>query len=774
MKLFKRILVVIGVIIFFLALNLTFYLSGLEPEYNGEKNMSGISSDVEVIFDTYGVPHIYAENNTDAYRALGYVHAQDRLWQMELMRRIAPGRLSEIFGPDLIETDKFFKTLGIHRVTKMEVEQLNNSENEELKEYIDAYLAGVNQFMEEGPTPIEFLILGLDKEPYTSEDIYNVMGYIGFSFARAQKTDPIMTKIVNELGEDYAFDLDIVDKGTTERIRNYKVDKLDQILAKTHSVLNSIPAPIWTGSNSWVVSPQKSATGQVIFANDPHMGISQPGVWYEAHIKTPTWERYGYHAALVPFALLLHNRQYAIGLTMFQNDDADLYVNSEITETLTETIYVKGEESIDVTVQLTDQGPIINDVLGHVEGDPMALWWIFLQEDMDSFEALYTLNHSDGIDGVRNGASKIAAPGLNVMYGDAEGNIAWWASGKLYLMNDSINRNFVLDASDSAQTARNWLSFSENPQAENPPWHYVYSTNNQPDSIKGGLYPGYYTSDNRGERIVSLLESKDKISVEDYKDFFLDKTSDGFSNTSKLIAENITAENDAEKAALDAIENWDGSHTKESIAPTVFYKLIFHITKEAMEELQIDDFVAFFNTPLMKRSVPLLISNEASPWWDDIRTEEKESHGAILQRAFEITVKELEEQTGAPSKWQWGNVHTLEHPHAMGKVALLKPFLNVGAYEMDAGDEVLNKLDFIRNASGKYPIVTAPSTRRIVNFADIENSLSILPSGQSGNPLSDHYDDQADMYAQGKWRKMMMNEEEIRKTSLNILHFKSE
>ena len=188
-----------------------------------------------------------------------------------------------------------------------------------------------------------------------------------------------------------------------------------------------------------------------------------------------------------------------------------------------------------------------------------------------------------------------------------------------------------------------------------------------------------------------------------------------------------------------------------------------------MDELPVEDFDAFFNTHLMKRSVSKFYLNNRSVWWDNKETETIETRSDIVNEAFRLTVAELTEQLGDVADWRWDEVHTLEHPHPIGKVSLLRRFFNVGTFKMDAGDEVLNKLSFQRNGTGEYPITSGPSTRRLINFADVENSLSILPTGQSGNPFSPHYDDQAEMYVQGKWRKMMMNETEIREKSPNTL-----
>ena len=199
--------------------------------------------------------------------------------------------------------------------------------NSETYKLSTAYLSGINQFLENGPTPIEYTLIGINKEKFTLNDMYNILGYMSFSFAMAQKTDPLLSVIQQKLGEDYSKELNIDSIPNSTFIKNSKStpESLENIVTQATEVLETLPIPSFIGSNSWVVSPNKTATGKVLFANDPHIGFSQPSVWYEAHIVTPNYEMYGYHIAGIAFPLLGHNRNYAYGLTMFENDDIDFY-----------------------------------------------------------------------------------------------------------------------------------------------------------------------------------------------------------------------------------------------------------------------------------------------------------------------------------------------------------------------------------------------------------------------------------------------------------------
>ena len=333
MRILKKILIGILILLVIAAILGFVYVNSLKPQYSGDLELDGLKAEVSTYFDEYGIPHIYAQNEEDAFATLGYVHAQDRLWQMELVKRIAPGRLSEILGKELLPTDKFFATLGIEEASEKAIAKIDK--NSMPYKLAMAYINGVNQYIEKGATPIEFSLVGVEKEPYTLKDMYNTFGYMAFSFAMAQKTDPMLTAIKEKLGADYLKDLDILSNPNSTFIKNSKpnIEVFQELSSQITQITKNLPISQFVGSNSWVVSPKKTSTGSVIFANDPHIAYSQPSVWYEAHIVTPNYEMYGYHLAGVAFPILGHNRDFAYGLTMFENDDIDFYIEENKEQT---------------------------------------------------------------------------------------------------------------------------------------------------------------------------------------------------------------------------------------------------------------------------------------------------------------------------------------------------------------------------------------------------------------------------------------------------------
>jgi penicillin G amidase len=797
MKIFKKILLVLLLIILAIALFITIYLQLSKPKYEGELQLKNIKSETTVYFDDYGVPHIYANSQADALTALGFVHAQDRLWQMELMRRIAPGRLSEIFGSKALKSDLFFAGLGIDEASAKAIATVDKSS--ESYKLAMAYLDGINQYIECGKTPVEFRFLGLEKTKFELKDIYNTFGFMAFSFAMAQKTDPLLTDIRDKYGMNYLKDFGINGEFGTTQLKNFdgKTKEFAEISKAVSAILDNSEVPAFIGSNSWIIGGAKTKSGKVILANDPHIGFSQPGTWYEAHIVTPDYEHYGYYLAGTPFPLLGHNRQYAYGITMFENDDIDLYqetnnpldANEYATpqgfakyELRKKTIKVKDSSDVVLNLKISRHGVIVNDILvrnldtkaGLKQKNPVAMQWIYTRQPIKILDATYALCHAKNLANFKENIPLIAAPGLNIMYGDAAGNIAWTTSGKLYKHNPNVNTNFILDGASAKDDITEFLDSSKNPQSVNPPNNFLYSSNNQTEAVDGFLYPGYYLPKDRADRISNLLTPKNDWMKEDVAKMIVDNTS----STAEMMVKNMllsldTAKlNNNEKQAFNYLKEWKATNNQQDVAPTIYNKWIYCYLKNTFkDELGEENFKIFLTTHIMKQVIENQISNENSPWWDDITTNKlKETQQEILAKSFKESITGLENQLGNNvNSWTWNRVHTLEIQHPMGKVTALRNFFNVGPFPVSGCNEVINNMIFIHNEKNENKVMAGPSTRRIIDFSDIENSLSILPTGQSGNPMSKHYDDQNQMFLQGKFRKMMMNKEEIISKSTKLV-----
>ncbi len=783
MKILKKALKYFLIFSLFLLVGLWLYTKTLAPNYAGEIALKNLSEKVEIHFDAIGVPHINAQNQQDAYRALGYVHAQDRLWQMELIRRIAAGRLAEIFGEKLIETDTFMSGLGIEESAQETIQNLEKQS--EMYQLSMAYLEGVNQYIAEGKTPVEFTIVGVEKEMYTLKDMYNVFGYMAFSFAVAHKTDPLLSEVKEVLGENYLNEL--ID-AESQNLTFIKSERNPQIKAAfgvaMQKLFEVLPISPFIGSNSWVLGPEKTKNGKVIFANDPHIGYAQPSVWYQSHIKTPDYELYGFNLALIPFPLLGHNSDYAYGLTMFENDDVDFYIEEnnpanameyktatgyETYQLIDKRIKVKGQEDLVYQIKVSQHGPIMNNIIKHLDDErPIAMQWIYTALENKILEVGYEISHAKNLTDFKKGASKLHAPGLNMMYGDAKDNIAWFASGKLYRYRDSLYTKTYLEGASGDDEILEYLDFEENPQAVNPSWHYVYSANNQPDAVGGKLYPGYYLNESRAKRIVDLVAPKDDWTKEEVAEMMNDVTAPV---APPIIANFIksldkTALSPSEKIALSNLRNWKGNFDTNEIGPVIYNRIVYEFQKNTFSDEMGKAFNQFSNTPLIEKVLPVQMAREESVWWDDVSTKDKvENKQDIVMKSFKNAFLFLQNQLGENvENWTWDRVISVEYKHTLGAIPALRSLFNVGPFVTSGGDQVINNQIYDIDSTGYYKVKAGPSTRRVIDFSDVENSLAILPTGQSGRVFSKHYKDQAAKYLHGAYMPMQLNQAAILKS----------
>lgn len=784
----KKIILALFLFIILAIIGLFVYVQTLRPDYSGDLSMHGLDAKVEVHYDTYGIPHIYAETDNDAWQALGYVHAQDRLWQMELLRRIGAGRLSELFGNNTLKTDKFFRTLGIDAYSSKSAARFSANSPPAVQDKVHAYLTGVNHFIDHGPTPIEMHLVGANKSHFDVQDVYNVIGYMAFSFGIAHRTEPIITYIQDRFGSEYLQDMDIDIDTTKEIIPSYPISDLNDLSSYMGDILNDWPVPSFMGSNSWVLGPSKTSTGKVIFANDPHMKFGQPAVWYEAHIETPTTSLYGYFLGGSPFPQMGHTRTMATGLTMLLNDDTDLFAeevkdgkfkyNDEWLPLITrsDTIPLRSGDDHIFEIKETAHGPLINNVVDGLNSSaPVSIWWSYINNANYTLEGAHDLLRASSVTDIPAAASKIHAPGLNIMYGDSEDNIAWWGTAKLVKRNKSKSSKLILDGTTNADDPIGYYDFDENPTSTNPNSGYVYSANNQTISRNGIYHEGYYVPEDRGRKIVSLLETKNDWSVDDVKEMMLNFNSLVAVENIKMLSEILEGVelSDNEVELMQTLNQWGGTFDPKSHASTIYVKLITELSHQIFaDELGKKRLELFLGTPMYKKSFVKILANRESKFWDKISTKDKEETSAqIIKESLRETQSKLSAQLGSEkSAWQWDKVHSLEHEHPLGQVSGLKKFFNVGPFPIGGWEEVINNMHTDFADDGVYKVLAGPSTRRIVDFSDIENnSWSISPTGQSGNPLSPHYKDQAEMFINGEFRKQKMNKKEILKETQNTL-----
>ncbi len=786
----KRTLTALAIVIAAAAGGAAWYSESKKPLRSGELALAHLRAPVTVRYDERGVPHIQAANEADLYRALGFVHAQDRLFQMEMLRRLARGELAEILGARLVDTDRLFRTLGIR--AHADDYALRMDMNSPAAKALQAYLDGINQYQDSRPAPVEFDLLGIEKRPFTVADTLSVAGYMAYSFAAAFRTEPVMTYVRDELGADYlkAFDLDWHPEGViSQPLASADWQDLNRLAQLSQQALVEAGLPQFEGSNAWAVSGSRTASGKPLLAGDPHIRFAVPAVWYEAQLSYPGFEVYGHHQALNPVASLGHNRQFAWSLTMFQNDDLDLiaeksnpdnpdqvwyqgrWVNLESRE---ESIQVKDGEPVKLTLRRSPHGPIINDALGAAAGKtPIAMWWAFLETENPILDAFYQLNRADSLDKARAAAEKIHAPGLNVIWANAGGDIGWWAAARLPQRPQGVNPTFILDGSTSEADKPGFLPFSANPHEENPERGYIVSANYQPLSPTGTAIPGYYNLPDRGQRLNERLAQPGvEWDVQNSQALQLDTgTGYGPRLLAPLLDElRAAAADEREKALVEQLASWNGDHELDSVAATLFNQLIYELGRAAMHD-EVGD--AFFDSLLQTRvldtALPRLAADAASPWWDKRDTPQKEGRAEMVKAAWQASLAHLKRTLGEDSdKWLWGNAHPLTHNHPLGQQKPLNLLFNVGPFAAPGGHEVPNNLS---NRVGPAPweVFYGPSTRRLVDMADAEHALGINPVGQSGVPFDRHYKDQAKAYLRGEYVPMHFAEDEVKANGREVL-----
>ena len=789
----KHSLTALALLIVALAAGAGGYLYSKQPSRQGTVELQHLQGSVSVRYDERGVPHIRAENETDLYRALGYVHAQDRLFQMEVLRRLARGELAEVLGPKLLDTDKLMRSLRIRERAETYFANLDKQSPAFIA--MQAYLDGINQYQDSHAKSVEFDVLGIPKRPFTAQDTISIAGYMAYSFAAAFRTEPLLTFVRDQLGPEYLniFDLDWQPKGvlngasTTLASADWK--DLNALARLSEQALADNGLPQFEGSNAWVVAGNRTQSGKPLLAGDPHIRFSAPSVWYEAHLSAPGFELYGHYQALMPFASLGMNHDFGWSITMFQNDDVDLiaekvnpnnanqvwYRGKWVDMTTSEQqIAVKGQSPVTLVLRQSPHGPIVNDALGNSVGKtPIAMWWAFLESQNPILEGFYQLNRADTLAKARGAAAKIQAPGLNVVWANAKGDIGWWAAAQLPIRPAGASPWFILDGSTAESDKDGFYPFSANPQEENPARGYIVSANFQPVSPTGMEIPGYYNLADRGQQLNRQLSDKAvKWDLENSQKLQLGTTT---AYGPRLLAPLLpvlreVVSDPAELKMVEQLAQWKGDYPLDSTSATLFNQFLFNLADSTMrDELGNDFFETLLSTRVIDAALPRLAAIADSPWWDNRNTLDKETRADTVKAAWQAAIAHLKTTFGADlTQWQWGKAHTLTHGHPLGQQKPLDLIFNVGPFAAPGTHEVPNNLS-AKIGPAPWPVTYGPSTRRLIDFADPAHSLTVNPVGQSGVLLDSHYDDQAEAYIEGMYFQAHLNDEEVTANTRSML-----
>jgi len=762
------------------------------PRTKGTFSLAGLSAPVEILRDRWGIPHIYADTSSDAFFAQGFVHAQDRLWQMELNRRTACGRLSEIFGEIALDTDRTARTFGFNRLGIADWENVSDDFNT----WVLAYTAGVNAFLTHPKTklPIEFKLLGLKPEPWVAEDSMAFTRVMVWQLSHAWQGEIIRAEIAEKVGIEHAAELEkhYPDGNPLTLPKGIEFNALDP-----DGTLRNIPGPFLDrgkGSNAWAVAPARSATGNAVLCNDMHLAISMPGLWYQVHLHArDSLHVTGVSIPGIPAVLVGHNDHIAWGMTLAYTDAEDLYIEQvdfsksrylfketwQDAEVLEEAIQVKGRDEPHIEkVFITQHGPIISDVVGypaqHVAVQSMAL------RPVPALDGWMGLNKARGWDDFVNACRLIEAPQLNIAYADVENNIGYWVTGVVP----------VRAKGDGSVPVPGWtgeyewigeVPFQEMPHALNPDQGYFVTCNHKivPDEYPhflGNVWMNGY----RARRLSDLIESVDKLELEHHQKFHMDvKSIPGLELVERL--KDIVDPDPDVQLALKWLREWDGFLSAESVGGMFYQVVRYTLVRNILEpglgpELSLRYMGAGFHPLLMNANeffgqdtvVLFRLLDTPDSWWIQAAGGRK----TIIIESIKQAVAWLREKLGEdPSAWTWGRIHQVNFEHPLGLQKPLDQVFNRGPFPIGGDTDTPCQTAMLPNDPYNNK-AWSPTFRQIVDMGDLSRSVTIHPPGQSGQVASSHYDDLVEPWLKGQYFPMLWTRAQVEDESVGKLILK--
>ncbi len=813
------------VLILVLALGLYIWIKSLLPQYKGSIEVKGISNDVEILRDKYGMPHIYADNKLNLYFAFGYVVAQDRLLQMDLMRRTAAGELAEVLGEKLIPVDKLFRTLKAgHRL-----QDLGKYLTPEIKALYQAYAKGVNYFIKNRPLPIEFSLIGYKPKPwhysdsiaphyhlnwmlnnafYTELSCYLISKKFNHSGNRALKTFSELCPSFKSLSPNDTEILISKNKNKAS-VFNITTNKSKQSQTKDKQLFAFLKADAqartllgishWGGSNSWAISANKSEQGQALLANDMHLGFALPGIWYEVHLSSPNLNISGVTIAGAPHIIVGSNTKTAWAFTNGAIDDSDFYIEKlhptkpdyykvgngyKKMRIIKESIPVKGKKDVTLRLRLTRHGPIINDISTEIFGakkiqgqvfkkelkkveaeEVLAMRWM-ANEKFEWHIGLEELSRSENIDDVKKASRRFTSPAQNFVYADKAGNIGSSLGGCVPKRN-GFTGFFPLDG---ASGRYEWGPCLDRRlfDLKNPKRAWIGTANERHSSKLARFISNYYSTPYRSMRIHEFMNEKEKLSKKDFQLMHNDTKVLIFQEW-KPILEKIDSKklNNIEKEALQKLLSWDGfTNKKNKPAASIFFALWSHILENTFSGyLNKEELKLYLKLRMtVSNAIRHIMANEESALFDNPQTQQKEKRMDIVLLSFKQAISHLEEKLGSDLEgWDWGKIHKLTYEHPLGKLSPLLGFLyNRGPFPVNGGYFSLNPMIWsFLGSKQAYDVYAGASMRYIFDLEDIDSSLRVIPAGISGNFLSPHYDDQIPLFLQGKYRPFVFSRSKV-------------
>ena len=721
----------------------------------GEKteSLEGLQKEVEILWDKWGIPHIYANSAEDAFFAQGYVHSLHRLWQMELYRRLITGELSEIVGEAALDSDKHYKIIGLHRTAKDCLEKMQSKKDNEILKWLKAYVKGVNTGIERARInpPIEFVALDLKIRDWTIEDSLKIASYIDWGLSNWNyPLEMLRERLIIKLGHEMANKLIPLYSGTM--------------------VSNSI------GSNAWAISPKKSESGSALMASDPHLAFMNPAIWFLIHINCPDFNSVGTSLVGLPLIVIGHNDKIVWGLTDVMADTVDLFrleINPENEnqykyngqwinfDIIKDPIKIQGQSNpLQYEIQISKFGPVIDTFEGdgrifykfNLPGKYALRWSSYGPDLEDTIRTFIHINKASNWEEFREALKELTINPQNFIYADVMGNIGHQHGGKIPVRNYGSGC-MITPGTDEKYNWKDLSQFEKLLSIYNPESGFVYTANYNEDKAPNGLLLAQDSiTPYRQIRIKRLLQSKDKISFQDFKDFQLDlyteEAAEYLPIMLRILKSNESSKNHSEIIKL--LEDWDYQLKRTSIAGAIYKIWFLEIQKAILIPLIGEELLnPFLGTrPFNLERLFKLYDNKP-----------KELEASLL-KALQSTIDFLTKRISPDiNRWHWGNLHklTLVHPFSLANEDAKA--LNIGPFKFGGDGNTLASA-YCDNLD-TFDVLVGPSIRHIHDLSDWNKSIWSLPGGQSGLPFHKHYSDLIKLYVKGKYIPMLFSRDTI-------------
>lgn len=743
------------------------------PATDGEAALPGLAAAVTVNRDGPGIVTIRAENEEDAYRALGYVHAQDRFWQMEMTRRLGQGRLAELVGPGVIDIDRYTRTFGFYRLAEAQIPYLESGTRAALTAYAD----GVNAWMAESgqAMPAEVQLLFYDPEPWTVADSLVWIRMMAFQLSTNMRGEQFRARLADHLDAAQIADF-------LPGARSGDPITLPPGSQALLEAMPPLPAPLRSesASNAWALDGSRTGTGRPILANDPHLGLTAPNLWYFVTIETPTLTLSGVTAPGTPFHILGHNGTVAWGMTTTYADTQDLFVetptgdgNSYETpsgqrpfETRTERISVRFGETETLTVRATRHGPVISDLWSGGQGPVMALAFPGFTERDTTPDALYHLNRARSPDEVKEAMRLHIAPVQSLHYADINGNIGVIAPGRIPIRRVG-NGLIPVDGASGSYDWTGFIPFEDLPQWDNPADGVIRNANNQlvgpdfPFLISAEWPPAF-----RARRLEALLEGQRLTGVEDSIKWQMDVVSEAARALLPLMLEVPTETADMDRA-VTLLRGWDGTMALDRPEPLLYSTWMMQLASAVSR----DELGEAATTAWEEREVFLIrVLTERPAWCDDIRTELEESCAEMLSTTLQDSLRALADTYGSDmAEWRWGDAHIahLEH-RVLDRIPLLGRLASL-TIPTPGGDHTLNRGQSSTEPGLVWRHIHGPGYRAVYDLSNLGNSRFSLAGGQSGHLMSPNYGNLMEDWRDGRYFRSDGRRDDIPEAPAEVL-----